>query len=85
MAFEVSQFSNKGLELLGQLSSHKSLVVKNILAAEKAYTADAFEQNIAWWTQETTTTMAKVNAIVPLTLMPISCAAPLSSETASIA
>lgn len=62
MAFEVSQFSNSGLELLGQLSSHKSLVVKNILAAEKAYTADSFEQNIAWWTQETSATMAKVNA-----------------------
>ena len=62
MAFEVSQFSNKGLELLGQLSSHKSLVVKNILAAETAYTADDFEQNIAWWTQETAATMAKVNA-----------------------
>ena len=62
MAFEVSQFSNKGLELLGQLSSHKSLVVKNILAAEKAYTADDFEQNIAWWTQETAGTMAKINA-----------------------
>lgn len=62
MAFEVSQFSNSGLELLGQLSSHKSLVIKNILAAEKAYTADSFEQNIAWWTQETVATMAKVNA-----------------------
>ena len=62
MAFEVSQFSNKGLELLGQLSSHKSLVVKNILAAETAYTAADFEQNIAWWTQETAATMAKVNA-----------------------
>ena len=62
MAFEVSQFSNKGLELLGQLSSHKSLVIKNILAAETAYTADDFEQNIAWWTQETAATMAKVNA-----------------------
>ena len=62
MAFEVSQFSNKGLELLGQLSSHKSLVVKNILAAEKAYTAADFEQNIAWWTQETAASMAKVNA-----------------------
>lgn len=62
MAFEVSQFSNSGLELLGQLSSHKSLVIKNILAAEKAYTADSFEQNIAWWTQETSATMAKVNA-----------------------
>ena len=62
MAFEVSQFSNKGLELLGQLSSHKSLVIKNILAAETAYTATDFEQNIAWWTQETAATMAKVNA-----------------------
>ena len=62
MAFEVSQFSNKGLELLGQLSSHKSLVVKNILASETAYTAADFEQNIAWWTTETATTMAKVNA-----------------------
>lgn len=62
MAFEVSQFSNKGLELLGQLSSHKSLVIKNILAAETAYTAADFEQNIAWWTQETAATMAKVNA-----------------------
>lgn len=62
MAFEVSQFSNSGLELLGQLSSHKSLVIKNILAAEKAYTADSFEQNIAWWTQETSATMAKINA-----------------------
>ena len=62
MAFEVSQFSTKGLELLGQLSSHKSLVIKNILAAETAYTAADFEQNIAWWTQETAATMAKVNA-----------------------
>ena len=62
MAFEVSQFSTKGLELLGQLSSHKSLVIKNILADEKAHTADDFEQNIAWWTQETLATMGKVNA-----------------------
>lgn len=62
MAFEVSQFSNKGLELLGQLSSHKSLVIKNILAAEKAYNADDFEQNVAWWTQETLSTMSKVDA-----------------------
>lgn len=62
MAFEISQFSTKGLELLGQLSSHKSLVIKNILAAETAYTAADFEQNIVWWTQETSATMAKVNA-----------------------
>lgn len=62
MAFEVSQFSNKGLELLGQLSSHKSLVIKNILAAEKAYTANDFDRNIAWWTQETLSTMNKVDA-----------------------
>ena len=62
MAFEVSQFSTKGLELLGQLSSHKSLVIKNILASENAYTAEDFEQNIAWWTQETLTTMNKINA-----------------------
>ena len=62
MAFEVSQFSTKGLELLGQLSSHKSLVVKNILAAETAYTAADFEQNITWWITETAATMAKVNA-----------------------
>ena len=50
-----------------QLSSNKSLVIKNILVAEKAYTAADFEQNIAWWTLETNAMMVKVNASLPST------------------
>ena len=50
-----------------QLSSNKSLVIKNILVAEKAYTAADFEQNIAWLTLETNAMMVKVNASLPST------------------
>lgn len=62
MAFEVSQFSTKGLELLGQLSSHKSLVIKRIFASETQHPASDFDQTPFWWAQQTSSTGSKVQA-----------------------
>lgn len=62
MAFEISQFSTKGLELLGQLSSHKSLVIKRIFASETQHPASDFDQTPFWWAQQTASTGSKVQA-----------------------
>lgn len=62
MAFEISQFSTKGLELLGQLSSHKSLVIKRIFASETQHPASDFDQTPFWWAQQTSSTSSKVQA-----------------------
>lgn len=62
MAFEISQFSTKGLELLGQLSSHKSLVIKRIFASETQHSASDFDQTPFWWAQQTSSTGSKVRA-----------------------
>lgn len=62
MAFEISQFSTKGLELLGQLSSHKSLVIKRIFASETQHQASDFDQTPFWWAQQTSSTSSKVQA-----------------------
>ena len=62
MAFEVSQFSTKGLELLGQLSSHKSLVIKRIFASETQHSVSDFDQTPFWWAQQTSSTGSKVQA-----------------------
>lgn len=62
MAFEISQFSTKGLELLGQLSSHKSLVIKRIFASETQHPASDFDQTPFWWAQQTSSTGSKVQA-----------------------
>lgn len=62
MAFEISQFSTKGLELLGQLSSHKSLVIKRIFASETQHPASDFDQTQFWWAQQTSSTSSKVQA-----------------------
>lgn len=62
MAFEISQFSTKGLELLGQLSSHKSLVIKRIFASETQHPVSDFDQTPFWWAQQTSSTGSKVQA-----------------------
>ena len=62
MAFEISQFSTKGLELLGQLSSHKSLVIKRIFASEIQHPVSDFDQTPFWWSQQTASTNSKVQA-----------------------
>lgn len=62
MAFEISQFSTKGLELLGQLSSHKSLVIKRIFASETQHPASDFDQTPFWWAQQTSSTSSKIQA-----------------------
>lgn len=62
MAFEISQFSTKGLELLGQLSSHKSLVIKRIFASETQHSVSDFDQTPFWWAQQTSSTGSKVQA-----------------------
>lgn len=62
MAFEISQFSTKGLELLGQLSSHKSLVIKRIFASETQHPASDFDQTPFWWAQQTSSTGSKIQA-----------------------
>lgn len=62
MAFDIAKFSGDGLDLLGRLCSTKALRLKYVLVDEDEHTAADIEQNISWWTSQTSSTMAKVNA-----------------------
>ena len=62
MAFEISRFSEAGLNLLSQISSSKALKIKNIYADSAYHEDDDLEQDPHWWSEQTATTMAKVDA-----------------------
>lgn len=61
MAFNTTVFSTDGLNLLSQLSSTKSLQVKNIYVDEIEHAASDFNQLPSWWASQTSSTMAKVD------------------------
>lgn len=74
MAFEITRFTEDGLDLLSQISSSKALKIKNIYC-DSAYHSDSdLDQDAYWWASQTTATMAKVDA----TLAAIS---PVESQT----
>lgn len=64
MAFEISRFSEAGLDLLSQISSSKALKIKNIYADSAYHEDDDLEQDPYWWSEQTATTMAKVDATI---------------------
>lgn len=71
MAFEITRFSEDGLDLLSQISSSKALKIKHIYC-DSAYHDDAdIDQDAYWWSTQTSTTMAKVDATLSA-LSPIS-------------
>lgn len=62
MAFEITRFTEDGLDLLSQISSSKALKIKNIYC-DSAYHDDTdLDQDAYWWASQTTATMAKVDA-----------------------
>ena len=62
MAFEITRFTEDGLDLLSQISSSKALKIKNIYC-DSAYHDDAdLDQDAYWWASQTTATMAKIDA-----------------------
>ena len=62
MAFEITRFTEDGLDLLSQISSSKALKIKNIYC-DSAYHSDSdLDQDAYWWASQTTATMAKVDA-----------------------
>lgn len=62
MAFEITRFSEDGLDLLSQISSSKALKIKHIYC-DTLYHDDAdIDRNAYWWSTQTSTTMAKVDA-----------------------
>lgn len=62
MAFNTTVFSTDGLNLLSQLSSTKSLRIKNIYVDSIEHTASDFNQQPSWWASQTSSTMAKIDA-----------------------
>ena len=62
MAFNTTVFSTNGLNLLSQLSSTKSLRIKNIYVDETEHTTSDFDQLPSWWASQTSSAMAKVDA-----------------------
>lgn len=71
MAFEITRFSEDGLDLLSQTSSSKALKIKHIYC-DSAYHDDAdIDQDAYWWSTQTSTTMTKVDAVISA-LSPIS-------------
>ena len=64
MSFEITRFSEDGLDLLSQISSSKALKIKNIYC-DSAYHQEAdLDQDAYWWASQTSTTMAKIDATI---------------------
>lgn len=64
MAFEITRFSEDGLDLLSQISSSKALKIKNIYCDTAYHNDEDIDQDAFWWSSQTTTTMAKVDAVL---------------------
>lgn len=62
MAFEITRFTEDGLDLLSQISSSKALKIKNIYCDSTYHSDSDLDQDAYWWASQTTATMAKVNA-----------------------
>ena len=62
MAFEITRFSEDGLDLLSQISSSKALKIKNIYCDSAYHNDSDLDQDAYWWASQTTATMAKVDA-----------------------
>ena len=64
MAFEITRFSEDGLDLLSQISSSKALKIKNIYCDTAYHNDEDIDQDAFWWASQTTTTMTKVDAVL---------------------
>ena len=62
MSFDVAQFSQAGLNALAELTTTKTLKLKQIFVDETERYAEDLEENPSWWATQTATTNAKVNA-----------------------
>ena len=71
MAFEITRFSEDGLNLLSQISSSKALKIKHIYCDTQYHSDADIDQDAFWWSSQTSTTMAKVDATLSA-LSPIS-------------
>lgn len=64
MAFEITRFSEDGLDLLSQISSSKALKIKHIYCDTAYHDDEALDQDAYWWSSQTSATMAKVDAVL---------------------
>ena len=61
MSFNTTIFSDDGLNLLSQISSTKSLRIKNIYVDNIEHSAGDFNQTVSWWVSTTEFIMPKFN------------------------
>lgn len=61
MSFNTTIFSNDGLNLLSQISSTKSLRIKNIYVDNIEHAASDFNEVVSWWVSTTEFIMPKFN------------------------
>ena len=61
MSFNTTIFSNDGLNLLSQVSSTKSLKIKNIYVDNIEHAASDFNEHVSWWVSATEFIMTKFN------------------------
>ena len=61
MSFNTTIFSDDGLNLLSQISSTKSLRIKNIYVDNIEHSAGDFNQSVSWWVSTTEFIMPKFN------------------------
>lgn len=61
MSFNTTIFSNDGLNLLSQVSSTKSLRIKNIYVDNIEHAASDFNEHVSWWVSATEFIMTKFN------------------------
>ena len=62
MSFDVAKFSQAGLSALAELTTQKTLKILNIYVDEVERYEEDLEEDPTWWSNQTSTTAAKVGA-----------------------
>ena len=62
MSFDVAKFSQAGLSALAELTTQKTLKIMQIYVDETERYEEDLEENPAWWSAQTASTMTKVGA-----------------------
>lgn len=64
MAFEIARFSSDGLNLLAELTTSKSIKLKNVYVDTVEHSLEDIEEPVSWWAAETTEAMRRISASI---------------------
>lgn len=64
MAFEIARFSSDGLNLLAELTTSKSIKLKNVYVDTVEHSLEDIEEPVSWWATETAEAMQYISASI---------------------